>query len=663
MCGICGFYSPGGRLQEDELTATASAMAQTLSHRGPDAGDVWCDAACGIALGHRRLSILDLSERGRQPMVSSSGRYVVAYNGEIYNFPALREELTAAGVAFRGHSDTEVFLAAIESIGREYALEKVVGMFAFALWDRRERKLFLGRDRVGIKPLYYGWCGQTFLFGSELKALRAQPDFNARVDRDALALFFRHGYVPAPYSVYEGIYKLPAGCLLAVGEGKTNDFSPWPDEYRTEFTSPTPYWRYRSFVEAGKKAPYAGSYDEARDELERRLREAVAMRLVADVPLGAFLSGGIDSSLVTALMSSAGSLPVKTFTIGFDDDDYDEATYAREVARHLGTEHTQMYLSPRDGLDLIPELPRIYDEPFADSSQIPTTLLAMLTRKHVTVALSGDGGDELFAGYRRYFQGMRLWERARCVPLPLRRAAAVGMRGLAGTRMPDYAFRLAGRLLPQDWTSWPPGAILTKLAMIISARVPEEFYLRLNFLWPAPLRLVRGASEPVTYLTDHSRHADVGDDFVRQMMYLDFMTYHPDDILVKVDRASMSTGLEARVPLVDHRVAEFAASLPTEFLMHEGKGKRILRDILYRYVPPRLVERPKSGFAVPIGRWLRNDLRDWAETLLAEKRLRADGYLDIDLVRRTWAEHLSGRRDWKYRLWCVLMFQAWLDTQ
>lgn len=626
-------------------------MADALRHRGPDDAGVWVDGEAGIGLAHRRLSIIDLSPAGHQPMVSAGGRYVVAFNGEIYNHLNLRRELEI-NADWRGHSDTETLLAGFEAWGVEATLKKAVGMFAIALWDRGERNLYLARDRMGEKPLYYGWQNGVFLFGSELKALKGHPSFQGEIDRGALALLLRHNYIPAPYSIYKDIRKLPAGTFLKlkVGGGQFAQGS-LPD--------PVPYWSLSAVVEAGQREPIPSGDAEAISALEARLKESVGLQMVADVPLGAFLSGGVDSSTVVALMQAQSSRPVRTFTIGFNEDGYNEAEHAKAVARHLGTDHTELYVTPKEAMDVIPRLPVLYDEPFSDSSQIPTFLISQLARQHVTVSLSGDAGDELFGGYNRYFWAAKLWRWLRVMPKPARSGLAGVLTAMSPSSW-NAAFASSSRLIPAAWFYANPGDKLHKLAEILAAKSPEEIYLGLVSHWKQPGAVVVGGAEPPTALTEHVRQASLPD-FENRMMYLDALSYLPDDILVKVDRAAMGVSLETRVPLLDHRVVEFAWRLPLSMKIRNGQGKWILRQLLYRYVPKELIERPKMGFGVPIGSWLRGPLRDWAEGLLDESRLKREGFIHPEPIRLKWAEHLSGKRNWQYYLWDVLMFQAWLE--
>ncbi|HUY22808.1 MAG TPA: asparagine synthase (glutamine-hydrolyzing) [Acidimicrobiales bacterium] len=650
MCGIAGFWDRGPA-GADEAGRRIVAMTDTLRHRGPDDAGDFVEEAAGLALGARRLAIVDLSEHGHQPMVSPDGRFVLAFNGEIYNFADLRAELEATGTRFRGTSDTEVLVTAVQAWGLRQALVRCNGMFALALWDRRERRLHLARDRFGEKPLYYGWSRGAFLFGSELKALRAHPAFAAEVDRDVVALYFRHNCVPAPFSIYRGIAKLPVASIVTLEAAAAPGTMPTPE----------PFWSLRAVAEAGAADRVTGSVDAVTDQLDTVLRDAVRLRMHADVPLGAFLSGGIDSSLVVALMQAQATAPVRTFTIAFDDAAYDEADEARAVAGHLGTEHHELLVTAADALDVVALLPDVYDEPFADSSQIPTAVLARLTRTHVTVALSGDGGDELFGGYNRYAWAERFWRRVEPVPRPLRRAAAAAL-GAVPPGWWDRAFAGAGRVVPRVGGVRMPGTKLAKVAQVLPAADLHATYVALASHLQDPGRLVPGAVEPPTLLT-RPEQWPANADGVERMMFLDTMTYLPDDILTKVDRATMASSLEGRMPFLDPAVAALAWRLPTDMKVRGGTGKWLLRRLLHRYVPPALVERPKAGFGIPVGDWLRGPLRPWAEELLDPRRMGDEGLLAPAVVQELWGEHLSGRRDRQFELWDVLMFQAWLGAQ
>ena len=641
MCGIAGLVriTPAGGA--GSLEGQAEAMARTLWHRGPDDGGVWSDAAAGVALSHRRLSIVDLSPLGRQPMVSGCGRMVIAYNGEVYNAPELTAELELAGRRPRGHSDTTAVVEACAQWGVRAATQRFIGMFAFALWDRAERRLWLVRDRLGIKPLYWRADASGMIFASELRALRTCDGWTPVLQPDALAGFMRHGYVPAPHTIYRDVWKLEPGCMLS-----------WRP---AEGPSPVPerYWDLDDVIVQARSGPVPQSDGAAVDALDAVLRDAVRRRMVADVPLGAFLSGGIDSSTVVALMQDMSARPVRTFSIGFDEGAYDEAVHARNVASHLGTDHTELHVDADTAMDVIPAIPDIYDEPFADSSQIPTFLVSRMTREHVTVSLSGDGGDELFAGYNRYLQaGHSLPAHLLRFPAPLRYLGA----GALGLLAPSAWERL---LAPVPRIGRVPqlGDKLHKFAAILR-KGRESIYLHLVSHWHAPGELVSHAREVHTLLRDDTVQRRYPDDIDR-MQFLDTLTYLPDDILAKVDRASMAVSLEARVPLLDHRVVAFAWSLPRRFKLRGGRTKWILRELLHRYVPPPLVERPKMGFGIPLDLWLRGPLREWAEDLLEPAAMAADGILDPAPVQRAWREHVSGRMNRQYALWNVLMFQAW----
>ena len=614
-------------------------MADALAHRGPDDADVWLDGTAGVALAHRRLAVIDLSAAGHQPMRSRSGRYVISFNGEIYNHQELRHRVDARSgpvAAWQGASDTESLLAAIEHFGLAAALRYAAGMFAFALWDRQERTLYLARDRLGEKPLYFGWQNGVFMFASELKALACHPSFAGMIDREALALYLRHNYIPWPWSIYQGIRKLAPGSFVKLAFGdESSPAGELPEEER--------YWSLREVIEAGRERPFEGDAGEAVEALHEVLRQAVVSQVVADVPLGAFLSGGIDSSTIAALMQACSSRPVRTFAIGFDDPRYDEAAHAKEVANHLGTDHTELYVTPQDALAVIPSLPVLYDEPFSDSSQIPTSLVSAMTRRHVTVALSGDGGDELFGGYTRYFRTRTLWKILGPVPNWMRRL-----------------YRGAVAAFPAHWGRGRMYDRACKVSDLLDFRMPEQLYLRLVSHWKSPASIVRHTSEPRTCLSDHEAWPDAPE-LESRLMGIDALTYLPDDILVKVDRAAMGVSLETRAPFLDHRVVEFAWRLPLAMKIREGESKWILRQVLYRHVPRNLVERPKMGFGVPLESWLRGPLEDWAESLLAESRLRDEGFFQPEPIRKRWAEHLDGSRRWDACIWDILMFQAWLD--
>lgn len=645
MCGIAGAWQPGA--DTEVLAAQARAMAAAIAHRGPDDAGVWVDAEAGLALGHRRLAILDLSAAGHQPMLSACGRWVIAFNGEIYNHQELRAQLQAAGAApnWRGHSDTETLLAAIAHWGLEQTLRRCTGMFALALWDRERRVLALARDRLGEKPLYYGWQGGAFLFGSELKALRAHPAFVGGIDRGALALLLRYNYVPAPYSIHPGIRKLPPGTWLELDAG-------------TRDPAPRAYWSLREVAERGMAAPFEGSDAEAVDALAATLGGAVAGQRVADVPLGALLSGGIDSTLITALMQAQSPQPVRTFTIGFEEKAYDEADHARAVAAHLGTAHTELRLTAEDARALIPRMPQVYDEPFADSSQLPTCLVMQLARRHVTVALSGDGGDELFGGYNRYLLGPRVWRRMAPVPAPLRRMAGAGLQALPA----EVVNRLAGPLARRVGIAQPGGKVHRLGQRLRTVQSLDDMYVSLVSEWPQPAAMVVDGVLPPS-LPDLRDQWPRLSDPVARMMALDALTYLPDDILVKVDRAAMAVSLETRAPFLDHAVVELAWRLPLAMKLRGGRGKWILRQLLERYVPRALTERPKMGFGIPLDAWLRGPLRGWADDLLDPACLRRQGLLDPAPVQRVWQAHRRGHGQYGYRLWSVLMFQAWLDAQ
>ena len=670
MCGFVGYLSSAGSVFSPE-TLYVNDMVKAIFHRGPDDLGSWFDAGSGIALAHRRLSVVDLTAAGHQPMHSAGGRYVVAFNGEIYNHLDLRAQLT--NIAWRGHSDTETLLAGFEVWGVEKTLQKTVGMFAIALWDKTTSRLHLARDRFGEKPLYYGWVGEgrqaAFVFGSELKALRAYPRFSNAVSREALALYMRFTYVPAPHSIYRNIFKLEPGCLLTL----ENSFPIAPQE---PLRPPAQHgclrlqrwWALSDVVVQGARTLITDE-TAAVELLEHRLQEAVRLQTLADVPLGAFLSGGVDSSAIVALMQQQSTQPINTFTVGFEEAGFDESPYARAVAQHLGTEHHEMFVTAAEAQAVIPDLPNIYDEPFADSSQIPTHLVCKAARQQVTVALTGDAGDELFGGYNRYFWGPRVWSRLAWLPYPARQllGAVICSMPVSGW---DVLGGAANVMLPRARGISRAGDKAHKLAhRLLGVRNLDDLYRSLVSEWQDPAAVVLGGSnvggprfilEPANQLEDALPSQGVDSNQLR-MMFWDSKTYLPDDILCKVDRAAMSTSLETRVPFLDHRVAELAWRLPLNMKIRGNDGKWVLRQVLYKYVPRHLIDRPKAGFGIPVGQWLRGPLRPWAEALLDEKRLTAEGYFYPKPVRDKWAEHLSGRRDNGGGLWAVLMFQAWLE--
>lgn len=635
MCGITGCWQPQGAV-ESELHETIQAMTAALHHRGPDSRGNWVWPNVGLALGHTRLAIVDLSPAGHQPMHSRCGRFSIVFNGEIYNHSSLREKLEIAGKTFRSTTDTEVLLEGFSAWGIVPTIEQSIGMFAIAVWDNHEQSLTLIRDRLGIKPLYYGTAlhpgshQQQFIFGSELKALTANRKFERRIDRDILPIFLRHNYIPAPFSIYKNIAKLPPGSMVTLKATNTI----WPPVSR--------YWDHRDVAVKRLINPFRGSYEEACEELERLLISSVKLRMLADVPVGAFLSGGIDSSLVVALMQAQSTRPARTFSIGFTEAEYNEAPFARAVANHLKTDHTEFIVTPAEAMQVIPDLPKIYDEPFADSSQIPTSLVCRLARQHVTVALSGDGGDELFCGYRRYFDALRLGRLTAVTPAKARRLASLTLTGIA-----------------QQIGRWPQAQkLLRRGANLLSESSPSGVYKRNMQHWRDHESVLLDAHPPSTQF-DYLIRNPIARDLQHSWMFTDAITYLPDDILTKVDRASMAVALEARVPLIDHRVAEFAWSIPIDFKRKDRTGKLPLRTLLAKHVPVSLFDRPKTGFGVPIDHWLRGPLREWAEDLLSEDRLRDDGYFNPAEIRKKWQEHQTRKADWHYHLWDVLMFQAW----
>ena len=647
MCGITGLLTVSPSVRPD-APATVEHMAAQLHTRGPDDFGVWCDPQGGAALGHRRLAIVDLSPGGHQPMASNCQRYQIAFNGEIYNHLALRAELNQA--SWRSHSDTETLLAAIARWGVEKTLHKLVGMFAFAVWDRELRTLTLARDRLGEKPLYYGHLANgEFIFASELKALKVHPLWRGEINRDAITLLLRHNTIAAPHTIYRGFHKLRPGHWMVVK----------PDGVQAESM---PYWDITQVALAQRAAAVTLSDAHATDKLEQVLGDAVQGQMMADVPLGAFLSGGVDSSVVVAMMCRQASQQVRTFCVGFEQAAFDESEHARAVAAHLGTQHTELFVSSADALAVIPKLPSLYDEPFSDSSQIPTFLVCQMAREHVTVALSGDGGDEMFAGYTRYLMAQALWSRLSKVPMPLRKAAAKAALAVS----PGAWNALASgplAMLGKTQSAGDVGDRLHKFAdTMLPAATCAEMYRSLVSHWRDPASVVLGATEPAGWLQSEAVQQAFSDP-VDSMCLADMLTYLPDDILTKVDRAAMGVSLETRVPLIDHRVVEFSWALPMHQKIRGGVSKWLLREVLYRHVPRELIERPKQGFGVPLAEWLRGPLRDWAEALLDPTRLKNEGYFDVAQVRTKWAEHLSGKRNWHYWLWDVLMFQAWVEAQ
>lgn len=642
MCGFSGFFlKTNANISHDQILTT---MGAAIVHRGPDDGGIWFDQSQGIGFSHRRLAIIDLTEAGHQPMNSQSGRFVIAFNGEIYNHIDLRKllEINNQSPKWRGHSDTETLLACFEAFGIKRTLELATGMFAFAVWDQQLHQLILARDRLGEKPLYYGWQGNSFLFGSELKALKAHPDFKNNISRSSISLLIKHCYIPAPYSIYEGIFKLMPGSLLCISACNTE---------------PTieSYWSVAAAAETGLTKPFAGSLEDSVVHLEQLATESISRQMLADVPLGAFLSGGIDSSTVVALMQTLSSQPVKTFTIGFNDQGYNEATHAKAVASYLGTEHTELYVPPEQAQQVIPRLPKLYDEPFADSSQIPMFLVSQLASDHVTVSLSGDGGDELFCGYQRYGFTSNIWNKISPLPEFLRKSASRSIRSIS----PETWTRFAGYTpLKQKFPLF--GDKLHKGAGLLGCESISHLYYNYISTTLNTTQLVRGSLDINALLTNIAEEAKyLGD--IEQMMLLDTLTYLPDDILVKVDRAAMGVSLETRIPFLDHNIVEFAFTLPLDYKLRDGQTKWPLRQVLYKYVPKELIDRPKMGFAIPLADWLRGPLKTWAEQLLNKDRLDKEGYFHGDAVNKYWQEHQLGSRNWSYLLWNILMFQAWLE--
>jgi asparagine synthase (glutamine-hydrolysing) len=649
MCGIAGLFAPTDPTRANGVEV--QRMLDAIAHRGPDGEGVWRDSEAGVCLGHRRLAIIDLSEAGFQPMECASGRWVIDFNGEIFNYLTLRSALEAeAAPNWRGHSDTEVLVEAIDRWGIEKTLQMMEGQFAFAVWDRQDRRLYLARDRFGEKPLYYGWAGGALAYGSELKALRTQEGLSARIDQEALAGFVRYGFVPHPRTIWQGVAKLPPGTWTSFGHDDPPGVMP----------RAVAYWDAGETAEQALADPWTGSEDEAVEALDLLLRDTVRTRMIADVPLGALLSGGVDSSAVVALMTALGG-KVKTFTIGNTEPGFNEAEHAKAVAAHLGTDHTELYVTPKQALDVVPLLPSLYDEPFADASQIPTYLVSKLARQSVTVALSGDAGDEIFGGYNRYFHGASVWKKAGALPRPMRAAGAAALQAVS----PDGWNRMAGAfsgVLPAELAGGRAGEKIHKLAGVLGAANQDAYHQGLLSLWDDPASALVSRARGLALPGDHPAPASL-DGFAQRAMYLDTRYYLPDDILVKVDRASMGVSLEGRAPFLDREVYRFAWSLPMAMKIQSGQGKRVLRRVLDRYVPRALIERPKQGFAIPVGRWLRGELKDWAAALLDEKRLREQGLFDPATIRKVWDDHQAGRRNNDTKLWTILMAQAWLDAQ
>ncbi len=657
MCGISGIF---GNLRKDELAISVQKMSATLTHRGPDDAGTWINEESGIAFGHQRLSIVDLSSVGHQPMMSPCGRFSVIFNGEIYNHLQLRDKLNASAYkqSWKGHSDTETLVSAFSQWGIEKTLIQLVGMFAIAVWDTRIKKLYLIRDRFGEKPLYYGWSNNTFLFGSELKALRSYKGFNNEIDRNVLSLYMQYMYVPSPYSIFKDVYKLDPGCILEIDDsGKVQP----PEQITSSVFNAKgisiKQWYSLSKIAKNSQNNLIEDENEAIELLEKTLLESVQSQLISDVPLGAFLSGGIDSSMIVALMSKACSHPVKTFTIGFEESGFNEAIYAKEVAKYLDTDHHELYVTSRDAFEVIPSLPSLYDEPFADSSQIPTHLVSKLARQNVTVSLSGDAGDELFGGYNRYLWGNRVWNKLKWMP-PITRQAL----GLIMQKLPTSTWDAANYLLPDKYRVASMGDKVHRMAYRLkTVRNLDDVYRSLVTEGYQEDNIVNNVK--ISLKTKISTNDIVGKfpDSEHRMMLWDAITYLPDDILTKVDRAAMGVSLETRIPFLDHRVVELAWRFPLEMKIKNGVGKWPIRQILYKYVPKELIERPKAGFAVPVGQWIRGPLREWADDLLDSSRIYSEGYFDSRLVKKMWEQHLSGDYDHTSRLWSILMFNAWLD--
>ena len=655
MCGITGIF---GNLRKEEFDSSIHEMSATLNHRGPDDAGTWINEENGVAFGHQRLSIIDLSSAGHQPMVSPCGRFTTVFNGEIYNHLQLRDKLNTSAnkQSWKGHSDTETLVTAFSQWGIEKTLQQLVGMFAIAVWDFKEKRLFLIRDRFGEKPLYYGWSNGVFLFGSELKALQKYKRFSNQIDRGALSLYMKYMYVPTPYSIFKDIYKLEPGCILQIDKGTKPPTLPLFAPFRDQGINIAQWYSISNMAQAGQKNLITDQND-AVDLIEKTLLESVRSQLISDVPLGAFLSGGIDSSVITALMQKVCKDPVKTFTIGFEESSFNEAIYAKEVSRHLGTEHHELYVTSSDAFKVIPHLPTLYDEPFADSSQIPTYLASKLARESVTVSLSGDAGDELFGGYSRYLWGSRVWNKVRWMPLIVRQTL-----GVAINKISVNTWDSIGNSLPNSSRVSLMGDKAHRMAHRLKnvKSLDDVYHSLVTEGYKEDGLVVNDKAALITKLDNNDIVSGIVDSEHR-MMLLDSLTYLPDDILTKVDRAAMGVSLETRIPFLDYRVAELAWRLPLDTKINNGETKWPIRQVLYKYVPKVLIERTKAGFAIPVGQWIRGPLREWAADLLNEERIRREGYFNPELVQQLWQQHLSGKYDWTPRLWAILMFQAWLD--
>ncbi|MBF0198851.1 MAG: asparagine synthase (glutamine-hydrolyzing) [Planctomycetes bacterium] len=647
MCGLAGLLNSSQH--PDQWSNTLTSMGARISHRGPDYQGHWYSAEDEIGMVHCRLSILDTSEHGNQPMKSRSGRFVISYNGELYNFHELRSELKSHGHPVESDSDTEVLLEGIECWGLEKCLSKCAGMFAFALWDTKKKELTLARDRIGIKPLYYGIHGNMLSFCSELHALMEVPGIELKLDRNSLGSYLRHNYISSPHSIYQSVRKLPPGTWIRFRSG-----SPLVE------AKPIRYWSASEQALAGITSPFEGNYEEAKEALEEKFTHVISQHMLSDVPLGAFLSGGIDSSLVCSFMAKLSSKPIKTFSIGFHEKRFDEARYAKETASHIGSDHTELYLSPSDVLEHIPTVLALCDEPFADSSQIPTWMVSRLTRSKVTVSLSGDGGDELFGGYTRYLYAQSVWKALSRIPSPLKKMGSSFLSSVPQSIW-DNSSGILNKLLPKGGGISHLGDKAQLLSRLCSCSSPKDLYLSIASLYHQPQSLLLEGEEYPSAILDKEPWS-LPSSFTEQMMLIDLLTYLPGDILTKVDRASMGLSLEARVPLLDHRLVDFAWSLPLEFKCTQGQGKRILRDILAKHIPRRLIDRPKMGFSIPLAQWLRGPLREWCEELFSEKSLQDSGVWNSAEVRKLWAEHLSAKKNHQYILWNIVVFQQWLKA-